>query len=57
MKEKAQKLVDIRIFEPVHQDNEWTSPTFYIPKKHHTIRTISDLHKLNESIHQKPLPQ
>ncbi len=34
----------------------WASPTFIIPKKESTVRTISDFRELNKRIVRKPYP-
>jgi hypothetical protein len=34
----------------------WASPSFIIPKKDHTVRTISDFRELNKCIVCKPYP-
>jgi hypothetical protein len=54
MKEIKQ-LCDIGVLEwqPTLQ---WASPTFIIPKIDSTVRTISDLRKLNKRIVRKPYP-
>jgi hypothetical protein len=36
--------------------SRWASPTFIIPKKHTTVRTISDFRELNKHIVRKPYP-
>ncbi len=36
--------------------SRWASPTFIIPKKDDTVRTISDFRELNKRIVQKPYP-
>jgi hypothetical protein len=36
--------------------SKWVSPSFIIPKKDHTVRTISDFRELNKRIVRKPYP-
>jgi hypothetical protein len=36
--------------------SKWASPSFIIPKKDHTVRTISDFRELNKRIVRKPYP-
>jgi hypothetical protein len=36
--------------------SQWASPTFIIPKKDSTVRTISDFRVLNKRIVRKPYP-
>ena len=36
--------------------SRWSSPTFIIPKKDSTVRTISDFRELNKHIVRKPYP-
>ncbi len=36
--------------------SKWASPSFIIPKKNHTVRTISDFRELNKHIVCKPYP-
>jgi hypothetical protein len=36
--------------------SKWASPSFIIPKKDHTVRTISDFWELNKRIVRKPYP-
>ncbi len=36
--------------------SKWASPSFIIPKKDHTVRTISDFRELNKRIVCKPYP-
>jgi hypothetical protein len=36
--------------------SKWASPSFIIPKKDHTVRTISDFRELNKRIVHKPYP-
>jgi hypothetical protein len=35
---------------------KWASPSFIIPKKDHTVRTISDFRELNKRMIRKPYP-
>jgi hypothetical protein len=35
---------------------QWASPSFIIPKKDHTVCTISDFKELNKCIVRKPYP-
>ena len=52
MKE-IKRLCDIGVLEwqPL---SRWVSPTFIIPKKDSTVRTISDFRELNKHIVRKP---
>jgi hypothetical protein len=36
--------------------SKWASPSFIIPKKDYTVRTISDFRELNRQIVRKPYP-
>jgi hypothetical protein len=36
--------------------SEWASPTFIIPKKDMTVRTITDFRELNKRIVRRPFP-
>ncbi len=36
--------------------SQWALPTFIIPKKDSTVRTISDIRELNKRIVRKPYP-
>jgi putative transposase len=36
--------------------SKWASPSFIIPKKDHTVRTIADFRELNKRIVRKPYP-
>jgi hypothetical protein len=36
--------------------SKWASPSFIIPKKDHTVRTISDFREINKCIVRKPYP-
>jgi len=36
--------------------SQWASPTFIIPKKDMTVRTITDFRKLNKRIVRRPYP-
>ncbi len=36
--------------------SNWASPSFIIPKKDHTVRSISDLRELNKHIVPKRYP-
>ena len=52
MKE-IERLCDIGVlsWQPA---SKWAAPSFIIPKKDHTVRTISDFRELNKRIVQKP---
>jgi hypothetical protein len=39
-----------------HSSSEWASPTFIIPQKDMTLRTISDFMELNKRIIRRPFP-
>jgi hypothetical protein len=54
MKE-IKRLCNIGVLE-WQPSSRWASPTFIIPKKDSTVRTISDFRELNERIVQKPYP-
>jgi hypothetical protein len=54
MKEIKQ-LCDIGMLE-WQPSSRWVSPTFIIPKKDSTVRTISDVRELNKCIVRKPYP-
>jgi hypothetical protein len=52
---KIDRLVAIGVlkWQPLSM---WASPSFIIPKKNHTVRTISDFRELNKSMVRKPYP-
>jgi hypothetical protein len=54
MKEIKQ-LCDIGVLK-WQQSSRWALPTFIIPKKDSTVRTISDFRELNKRIVRKPYP-
>jgi hypothetical protein len=54
MKE-IKRLCDIGVLE-WQPSLQWASPTFIIPKKDSTARTISDFRELNKGIVRKPYP-
>ncbi len=54
MKEIKQ-LCNIGVLE-WQPSSQWGSPTFIIPKKDSTVRTISDFRGLNKYIVRKPYP-
>jgi hypothetical protein len=54
MKEIKQ-LCDIGVLE-WQPSSRWALPTFIIPKKDSTVRTISDIRELNKRIVRKPYP-
>jgi hypothetical protein len=54
MKE-IKRLCNIGVLE-WQPSSRWASPTFIIPKKDSTVRTISDFSKLNKQIVRKPYP-
>ena len=49
------RLCEIGILE-WQPSSRWASPTFIIPKKDATVRTISDFRELNKCIVRKPYP-
>jgi hypothetical protein len=46
-------LIGVLKWQPL---SKWASPSFIIPKKDHTVRTISDFRELNKRIVIKPYP-
>jgi hypothetical protein len=46
-------LIGVLKWQPL---SKWASPSFIIPKKDHTVRTISDFRELNKQIVRKPYP-
>jgi hypothetical protein len=46
-------LIGVLKWQPLFK---WASPSFIIPKKDHTVRTISDFRELNKGIVRKPYP-
>ncbi len=46
-------LIGVLKWQPL---SKWALPSFIIPKKDHTVRTISDFRKLNKRIVRKPYP-
>jgi hypothetical protein len=54
MKE-IKRLCDIGVLE-WQPPSRWASPTFIIPQKDSTVRTISDFRELNKRIVRKPYP-
>jgi hypothetical protein len=46
-------LIGVLKWQP---SSKWASPSFIIPKKDHTVHTISDFRELNKQIVQKPYP-
>ena len=49
------RLCEIGVLE-WQPSSRWASPTFIIPKKDATVRTISDFRELNKRIVRKPYP-
>jgi len=49
------KLVGIGVLKR-QTSSEWASPTFIIPKKDMTVRTISNFRELNKRIVRRPYP-
>jgi hypothetical protein len=49
------RLVSIGVLKK-QSSSEWASPTFMIPKKDMTVRTISDFRELNKRIVRRPFP-
>jgi hypothetical protein len=45
--------IRVLVWQP---SSRWASPTFIIPKKDSTVRTISDFRELNKHIVRKPFP-
>jgi hypothetical protein len=52
---KIKRLCNIGVLE-WQPSSRWASPTFVIPKKDSTVRTISDFRELNKHIVRKPYP-
>jgi hypothetical protein len=46
-------LIGVLKWQP---SSKWALPSFIIPKKDHTVRTISDFRELNKRIVRKPYP-
>jgi hypothetical protein len=46
-------LIGVLKLQPL---SKWASPSFIIPKKDHTVHTISDFRELNKRIVTKPYP-
>jgi hypothetical protein len=46
-------LIGVLKWQPL---SEWALPSFIIPKKDHTVHTISDFRELNKQIVRKPYP-
>ncbi len=46
-------LIGVLKWQPL---SKWGLPSFIIPKKDHTVRTISDFRELNKQIVRKPYP-
>jgi hypothetical protein len=46
-------LIGVLKWQPL---SKWASPSFIIPKKDYTVRTISDFRELNKQIVRKPYP-
>ena len=49
------RLVGIGIMKR-QSSSQWASPTFIIPKKDMTVRTITDFRELNKWIVRRPYP-
>ena len=54
MKE-VKRLCDLGVLE-WQPSSEWASPSFIIPKKNNTVRTVSDFRELNKRLVRKPFP-
>ncbi len=52
---KIDRLIAIGVLK-WQPSSKWASPSFIIPKKDHTVRTISDFRELNKRIVCKPYP-
>jgi hypothetical protein len=46
-------LIGVLQWQP---SSKWASPSFILPKKDHTVHTISDFRELNKQIVRKPYP-
>jgi len=49
------RLVGIGVIKR-QSSSQWASPTFIIPKKDMTVRTITDFRELNKQIVRRPYP-
>jgi hypothetical protein len=52
---EIKRLCNIGVLE-WQPSSQWASPTFIIPKKASTVRTISDFRELNKHMLRKPYP-
>ena len=56
MKTTIKEMSKNKALEECSCDNEWTAPTFGVPKKNDGVRIATDFCKLNKAIKRNPFP-